>query len=523
MVDKNKNKGEFDEGFDDDFSDTNFDDISFEDTSFDDATDEDAEYESDDFESEEWGEGEEDPKAAGKKPKKQKSGGGGGLSFNAIVIIGAVVLGGGVLAFNIMRETNKAASAKPSAFQSILSLSGVMDGLLSGDKEETATTEEKPQDQSQGFLNDPNMPIPATPQDNVPPQPAPIAPVDGAATNEPLTPLPPMTGEPSAEAPRGPDDLPLAETTPPMDSATALPPVAEVPVTETPATPESASSAEDILKKAMANREQKQQEESTDAQPSNTEALKETLEEKVADAKEKTEEVVADVKEDVKDIVTPDPVPLTEEITPEPTPVASVVDPLAPVPTEAAAPVNNAEVAALSAKLDTLLKRMDQIEGDLETVRESKAPDTQDLEKTVASLKKDIAAIKDRPASAVRESVDEVADVEETPKPAPVKKKKAPKPVMVEDEAYSPSAPVAAAPAPKATPAPVKAQASAAPTGRWELRAAQPGRAWVSKPGERDMQAVAVGENLAGVGRITGITYQNGRWTVSGTQGSIQQ
>lgn len=525
MVDNNKNKGEFDEGFDDDFADTNFDDISFEDASFDEAAD-DADYESDDFESEEWGEGEEDSKAA-KKPKKQKSSG-GGLSFNTIVIIGAVVLGGGVLAFNVMRETNKAQSAKPSAFQSILSLSGVMDGMLSADKEE-ATPEQTPQSTDQGFLNDPNMPIPATPQDATPPQPAPIAPADGAVAGiEPLTPMPVPPSDPSIEAPRGPDDLPATENTLPTDTtpseASAVTPVAEAPVAEvpavdTPATPESATSAEDILKQAMANREQKQQEDNTDAVPSTSEALKEKLEEKVADAKEKTEEVVADVKEDVKDIVTPDPISVAEEVTPEPEPIA----PVAETPATPAQPVaNNEEVAALSAKLDTLLKRMDQIENDLDTVRDAKGTDTKALEKTVASLKSDLAAIKDRPAPAIRESSpDDVAEVEEAPKPVAVKKKTS-KPVVAEDEAYSPSAPASTVPVAKPTPAPAPAKAQTS-SGRWELRAAQPGRAWVSKPGERDMQAVAVGENLAGIGRITGITYQNGRWTVSGTQGSIQQ
>jgi hypothetical protein len=37
------------------------------------------------------------------------------------------------------------------------------------------------------------------------------------------------------------------------------------------------------------------------------------------------------------------------------------------------------------------------------------------------------------------------------------------------------------------------------------------------------MQAVSVGETLAGIGRITAITSQNGRWAVIGTQGTIQQ
>ena len=89
--------------------------------------------------------------------------------------------------------------------------------------------------------------------------------------------------------------------------------------------------------------------------------------------------------------------------------------------------------------------------------------------------------------------------------------------------------PVKAKPAVKkaAKPKPAKVSAkkpaATASSGRWELRAAQPGRAWVSRPGERDMQSVEVGQSLTGIGRVTAILYQNGRWTVQGTSGQINQ
>ena len=57
----------------------------------------------------------------------------------------------------------------------------------------------------------------------------------------------------------------------------------------------------------------------------------------------------------------------------------------------------------------------------------------------------------------------------------------------------------------------------------WELRAAQPGKAWVSKKGSRDMQPIIVGDTLAGIGRIQNISYQNNRWIVQGANGSIKQ
>ncbi len=57
----------------------------------------------------------------------------------------------------------------------------------------------------------------------------------------------------------------------------------------------------------------------------------------------------------------------------------------------------------------------------------------------------------------------------------------------------------------------------------WELKSAQPGRAWVSKKGQSSVQEVSVGDNLSGVGRVTSIAPMQGRWVVQGTSGSIKQ
>lgn len=548
MIDdgKNKGSGEFDDdAFDEDFVDTEFDEAGFdEDAGYDDLPEGDADYEGDDFEVEDWGDAEEEQTSGkkGKKANKQKSGGGGGLSFNAMVIIGAVLLGGAVLVFNVMRETGKAEMAQGSIFRSILNIGGIMDGTLFGDKEEetaVATPEGTPTD-TQGFLNDPSQQIPAADQNGNPPQPSPIAPTDGiAAVGEPLTPMP----TPSAEAPRGPDDVPPAvdPATQVVDAVPAPPEntdnVAAVTVPEpvTTETAEAPQSAEDILKKAMAEREQKLQEEKP------AEAAVNAVEEKVADAKEKIEETAAEVKEEVKEAVAPIAEKVEEQKAEEAAPeTPSIIDTVMPPAQAPAAPVvavvpeetkqeitaNKEAVSAVESKLDTLLKRMDQIETDLGAVRDNKtATNTQELEKTVAALREEIAQIKARPVetkSAPREEAvasndmpDAVAEPAPAPKPAAKKKKKTAKPRTAEDGVYSPNQ-TASVPAKTASPV-------AAPSGRWELRAAQPGRAWVSKPGTRDMQAVAVGDTLPGIGRINAITYMNGRWTVSGAQGSIQQ
>ncbi len=61
-------------------------------------------------------------------------------------------------------------------------------------------------------------------------------------------------------------------------------------------------------------------------------------------------------------------------------------------------------------------------------------------------------------------------------------------------------------------------------TSRWVLKSAKPGMAWVAMPGSSEIKAVAVGDSLPGIGRVTAVGKDSaGRWTVSGTRGSINQ
>ena len=494
MIDdgKNKNSGEFDDTFDDDFADTDFDEAAF-----DESTDYEAEYDvtdednsGDDFEVEDWGDGEEEP---GKKSKAKKKRSGGGLSFNTIVIIGAVVVGAGVLVFNVMNATKKAESAKPSIFQSILGIGGVMDGILSGEKkeEQVASPETQPQD-NQGFLGDPNAPIPAA----EPPQPVPVAPVENtAAVGEPLTPMPDPAVPPSAEAPRGPDEVPPAD-----------PAVADL----SSAQPAAQQSAEDILKNAMANREQKQEVAPSGVSPMPADQPAQPVQ-NLADANK------IDAVEPVTPVSAPQDSPVQPaQATPQESAPAPVAEPaVVPAPTE-----NKEAVTALERKLDTLLKRMDQIESELGSIREAKtdAGNAADLQKTVSDLKAEIETLKSRPIT--EPSRAEPASMAVTENAAPKvtakkkkKKKATPKALSPEDQPYSPSTSATSqlSPSVKET------------SGQWELRAAQPGRAWVSKPGDRDMRAVSVGDSIPGVGQIGSITYSNGQWVVSGSQGTIRQ
>ncbi|MFN3700811.1 MAG: hypothetical protein ACK4VI_04720 [Alphaproteobacteria bacterium] len=57
----------------------------------------------------------------------------------------------------------------------------------------------------------------------------------------------------------------------------------------------------------------------------------------------------------------------------------------------------------------------------------------------------------------------------------------------------------------------------------WQLRSAQPGRAYVARADSNDVIMVEVGSTLSGVGRITEISNATGRWIVKGTRGQINQ
>ena len=493
--DKNGTPGDFDEDFDvEDFSESDFDEAAFDESEIADLPD--GDFSDEDFADDEWQEDSSSKKLLTSGEKK-------GLSFNTMVIIGAVVLGGGVLAFNIMsKSAQQSASTEGGGgvFQSMLDISGVMDGDLFG--KDTAKTPEElavqaEQTQNEGFLNNPDNVIPSDSSTN-PPQPTPIAPPDEAVSdNEPLTPMP------EGATPRGPE-----EGTPESQVAIAETPINPAPF---PGTESETPSAEDILKKAMASREQK----AADSAP--------ILPNEVAAEPEFTPEPESDVRPESVPVSTPSPVPAKEvaEGSPVFVPPPVVVkdsgelikpDPVVspPVVAPEVAAQNTEALEALDGRLEIVLKRMEQIETDLGSVKDSKQADTQNLEKTIQALKAEIAELKSRPVAAAspkkadKPVVQEQEEVyEEQIAEAHAVKKDAPKKII------------------KAKPV-AKAQPSAA-ASRWELRAAQPGRAWLSKPGERDMQSVEVGQTISGIGRVTAILYQNGRWAVQGTQGQINQ
>lgn len=398
-----------------------------------------------------------------------KSGGLKSLSFNTIVIGIAVIVGLGVLGYQVM--TSGGGGSGLSRFQSALNFTGSTDGPVLGRTEEapadaadmaSVTDTENPDG---GFLSNPDM-LGAieqeSGQDGGLPMPAPISNTiddQGVETaqsgaDDILTPLPSISAEtPSQLAfeeaqpmPRGPSDpvpaSPVSNNNEPAeDLATGE--------------QEAPSSALDVIRKAQQQQEQKQA------------AVNETQTEPVS-AVSATQS--KPVNEPIKE----------EPVVAETSEVAS------------ASKTAPAEVEALKGTLKEMTAQVSAMEQEMDELREQARSEKEALQKEIAALKQ--AAI-EKPASSTQES-----------KPKTEKKTTAPS--------------AAAPPATSAAPRPTQ---SASPAVTWELRAAQPGRAWVSRKGQREMQTIEVGSTLSGIGRVTRIDYADGRWTVYGTQGRIDQ
>lgn len=134
-------------------------------------------------------------------------------------------------------------------------------------------------------------------------------------------------------------------------------------------------------------------------------------------------------------------------------------------------------------KLESIVGRLDNMEAEISRVNASAKNRVQALERQVQTLR----------SSSARSSSNTVSNV------AP--------------RAQQPSKPVV----------PKQAASSRSVGAAWELRAAQPGKAWVSQKGQKSLKPVVVGDSLNGIGRITAILYQSNKWIIQGTKGQIRQ
>jgi hypothetical protein len=186
--------------------------------------------------------------------------------------------------------------------------------------------------------------------------------------------------------------------------------------------------------------------------------------------------------------------------------------PAAPVTSASAAP----EISLMMEKIDALSERMELLETKLESYREE-TPAVNDAASPVGAeqikaLQQAFARLEERidQGMATRPAPEQERDVV-APRP-PVK----PVPQILGQNSGTADA----------NEIPVATQKKSAPEATsmiWVLKGAQPGRAMVAKKGETDIQPVEVGDTLPGIGRITAIEYQDGKWSVTGTSGTISQ
>lgn len=244
------------------------------------------------------------------------------------------------------------------------------------------------------------------------------------------------------------------------------------------------NAAEEILKNAVAEREQKKME----REDSLAEDLKNTEIPEISEPPAETDLLET-------------PVDLAEETESQKT---ETVKTEAAEEAPAADPVTQVVSAGLEKKINLLLERLDSMEGQIKEIQSGEAEAIKNIQTELSSLKQE-ARLKE-----------EAQDVPAVPAAVPSS-----------SEAEKKSGGVLEAPAPaKQTAAPKKQPVKKVASQQapvWKLRAAQPGRAWVSRQNEREMKAVRVGDVLAGIGQIEDISYVNGRWVVRGSKGSIRQ
>lgn len=180
----------------------------------------------------------------------------------------------------------------------------------------------------------------------------------------------------------------------------------------------------------------------------------------------------------------------------QPTPVQETPPVAAQNTTSTSTPVATAPAdAALNAKLDQVMTRLDALEKNQSSGVAASSPDLTRLTAALTRLENKVDQLSSsRPSTPSAASYEDDAPIKVTPKPRarPVKKK---------EPAYSP---------------PKKSD-------NWVLRSARPGEAMVAKDGQADLKTIRVGDSVVGIGQIQSISQIGGAWVVQGTSGRISQ
>ncbi|MEM6811370.1 MAG: hypothetical protein AAF549_02775 [Pseudomonadota bacterium] len=421
--------------FDDDFYDN--EDAAFEEEFGEfDIDDEDDEFADGEGEGDEWGDEDGDPDFDGSDlMQKEKKPVLGGMSFNAIVITGAVIVGVGVFAFQLMTSKPKPTNDQ---FRSALNMQGATDNIVFGDDEKIEnvqiTVDQDEEQSSGGILQNPSR-------------------INEVARDR-LREAPPM---------------PVAQTV------------------------ESQDDEELLLSKRFEQNEQLRDQFSMDddmsqdqipREPQSNEALEDlgqaTLPDFTQGMNELTDNDTSLMQNNSDPLALEEPIQATnnvlEQIEAENlNRIETVEQP--PEITESTMEISNSTLDARFAAMENQIQKLE------EALEKERSADKNDqiaqLTKTVESLEKEIQKLKKQPKASTT----------------------------------------------KKTTSSSKSRSSAkqAVSNDWELRAAQPGKAWVAQKGQNELQPVVIGDILSGVGRVESIRFQQNRWIVQGSAGQIRQ
>lgn len=444
MNEKNDNSLEFDDEFDDGFDDS-LDDQFYQDTL-------DENFESDNYDLENFDdefetefadelEADFDQEAMPDESLMAKEKKGGlNLSFNTIVIIGAVIVGFIVLVVQVTKAPSGGQGGE--RFVSALSHQGADDGILSADQGEQANqTNQSEENQSQetlastqiedvsqeeAFLFEPDVLDEMGDELNAIPQPAPIMEVE-ETTDE-------VSLEPNIE------DIVLSNVVSNTQAEDVSTDVSEL---QQPRPPVSESVAEEPVQEF----EQTDELLVVDNSVEESDSLQDTSSDNDADQTQQ-EMSSSNVAE---------------------TPTVSV------------------DLSSIEEKLDQITSRLDdmdvqmsQMQGDVSSKIDTVQDNLTKLEKRVETVAARTQQNTSTPRSSSRQPLSPA-------KPAPK----------------------------KATPRPQ--------VPNWELKAAQPGKAWIAQKGSSELKPVQIGDRVNGLGQIQNITFDGGRWRVIGSAKSLTQ
>lgn len=444
MNEKNDNSLEFDDEFEDGFDDS-LDDEFYQDTL-------DENFESDNYDLENFDdefetefddelEADFDQEAMPDESLMAKEKKGGlNLSFNTIVIIGAVIVGFIVLVVQVTKAPSGGQGGE--RFVSALSHQGADDGILSEDQGEQAnqTSQNEEESQSQETL--------ASTQ------------IEGVSQEEAFLFEPDVLDAMGDELNAIPQPAPIMEVEETTDEVSLEPNIEDV-----------------VLSDVVSDTQI--EDESTDvagSQQPRPPVLESVTEELVQEIEQSNELLGVDNNGEkavsLQDVSSDSDADQTQqEVNRE----------------------NVAEVPTVSVDLSSIEEKLDQITSRLDDMDVQMSQMQGDVSSKIDSVQDNVTKLEKRVESVAARAQQQTASPRSSSRQAP-----GPKPVSQ-----------------KAVPSPQ--------TPSWELKAAQPGKAWIAQKGSSELKPIQVGDRVNGLGQIQNITFDGGRWRVIGSAKSLTQ